>query len=63
VRWVSRRWDLALLLVTLLLSLTAEGPPPAKLDTRVDRLLAGEQFDFVGWEIEALLGKLAHTGP
>lgn len=61
VRWVSRRWDLALLLVTLLLSLTAEGPPPAKLDTRVDRLLAGEQFDFVGWEIEALLGKLAHN--
>ena len=61
VRWVARRWELALLLVALLLGLAAEGPPPAKLDTRVRRLLAGERFDFVGWEVEALLGKLAHN--
>ncbi|MBU0703994.1 MAG: hypothetical protein KKC18_09055 [Chloroflexi bacterium] len=61
VRWVTRRWELALLLVALLLGLAAEGPPPAKLDTRIRRLLAGERFDFVGWEVEALLGKLAYN--
>ena len=61
LKWTARRWQLGLLLATLLLSLTAEGPPPAKLDTQVSRLLAGERFDFVSWEVEALLGKLAHT--
>ncbi len=59
--WTGRRWVLALLLFALLLGLAAEGPPPAKLDTRVNRLLAGERFDFIGWEVEAVLGKLAHS--
>ena len=31
------------------------------LDAQIDRLLADEQFDFIGWEAEALLGKLAHS--
>ena len=57
---MAQRWQLALLLAVLSLGLAAEGPPPAKLNTRVTRLLAGEQFDFAGWEVEALLGKLAH---
>jgi hypothetical protein len=51
---------LALLLVVLLLNLVSEGPPPACLKTQVNRILAGERFDFVGWEVEALLDKLAH---
>lgn len=61
LRWTARRWQLALLLAVLLLGLAAEGPPPANLDTRIARLMAGERFDFVGWEVEALLGKLSHS--
>jgi hypothetical protein len=57
---VIRRWELALLLVALLLILPAEGPPPGELSTQVNRMLAGEQFNFAGWEVEALLSKLAH---
>jgi hypothetical protein len=61
LKWTIQRWKLALLLTALLLGLAAEGPPPADLDTRITRLLVGEQFDFAGWEVKALLGKLAHT--
>jgi hypothetical protein len=60
LRWAIRRWELALLLAALLLTLTAEGLPPGDLDTQVSQLLVNEQFDFVGWEVEALLDKLAH---
>ena len=49
------------MVAALLLGLAGEGPPPASLDTRVTRMLAGEQFDFVGWEVTALLGKAAHA--
>jgi len=45
----------------LLLNLATEGPPPASLDTQVNRFLAGRRFDFASWEVEALLGKLAHS--
>jgi len=48
-------------LVALLLSLSAEAPPPGKLDTQVRYLLAGEQFDFLGWEVQAVLNKFAHA--
>ena len=61
LRWIIQRWQLALMLVALLLSLTVEGPPPASLDTRVTRILASERFDFVDWEVKSLLGKLAHS--
>ncbi len=60
LEWVAQRWELALLLTALLLGLAAEGPPPAKLDTRIGRLLAGERFDFAGWEVRAVLNKAAH---
>jgi len=60
LKWTGRRQELALLLVALLLGLAAEGPPPAKFDTRVNYLLTGEQFDFASWEAQALLGKLTH---
>jgi len=59
--WTVQRWGLALLLVVLLLGLAAEGPPPARLNTQINRTLVGEQFDFAGWEMGALLGKLAHS--
>jgi len=59
--WTAQRWKLTLALIALLLSLVAEGLPPASLDTRVNRILAGERFDFAGWEAKALLGKLAHS--
>jgi hypothetical protein len=61
LRWTMRRWRLALLLAALLLGLAAEGLPPGSLDTQVSRLLTGQRFDFAGWEVEALLGKLAHS--
>lgn len=61
VKRAARRTKLALLLVALLLGLAAEGPPPAKLETRVNRMLAGEQFDFVKWEAQAMLGKLTYS--
>ena len=61
LRWVNRRWALALLLATLLLGLATEGPPPGSLDNQVTRLVAGQRFDFAGWEVNALLGKLAHS--
>ena len=59
--WIASRWKLALLLTTLPLVLAAEGPPPARLSTQIVRLLVSERFDFVGWEIDALLTKLTHS--
>jgi hypothetical protein len=61
LKWAFQRWELALLLAALLLTLTVEGLPPGDLDTQVSQLLVNEQFDFVGWEVEALLDKLAHV--
>jgi hypothetical protein len=61
LRWAVRQWKLAPVLALLLLGLAAEGAAPASLDTQVKRLLAGQRFDFVGWEVKALLGKLAHS--
>jgi hypothetical protein len=61
LNWSVRRWKPALLLLPLLLVLSAEGPPPASLDTQVTRSLAGTHFNFVNWEMNALLGKLAHS--
>ena len=58
--WAAQRTTLALLLAVLLIGLAGEGPPPGSMETQVKRSLAGKRFDFVGWEIEALLGKLAH---
>lgn len=57
---VIRRWKLALVIAALLLALTGEGPPPARLETRVNRQLAGKRFDFVSWEISALWTKLTY---
>ena len=59
--WPIRQWELVVLLAVLLLSLTTESPPPSNLDTQINRLLVGERFDFMGWEVEAVLSKLAHT--
>ena len=61
LRLSLQRCVLALLLAVLLLTLTVDAQPPGSLDTQVRRLVAGQRFDFTGWEIQALLGKLAHT--
>jgi hypothetical protein len=61
IRWIIRRWDLGLLLVVMLVTLSYEGPPAGDLDTHISRLLVGEQFDFAEWEIRALLDKLTYT--
>lgn len=48
----------AFLLVLLVVGLESEGPPPGALRTQADRLVADLHFDFWGWEVEALWGKL-----
>ena len=58
--WAAQRATLALSLAMLLIGLAGEGPPPGSMETQVKRSLAGKRFDFVGWEVKALLGKLAH---
>ena len=60
LNWPRQHWQL-LLLLGLLLLLTGEGPPPGLLETRINRQLAGERFDFVSWEIDTLLEKLLHS--
>jgi len=60
MRWAAHRFNLALLLLALLLTLMAEGPPPASFDAQINSRLVGEKFDFFGWEARALLSKLAH---
>lgn len=57
---VARFWGLLLLLTVLPFVLATEGPPPGLLDTQVHRLLYRERFDFVDWELSAVVGKLTH---
>lgn len=52
------RTALLILLLTLVVLLESEGPPPGALRTRADRLVADLRFDLWGWEGEALWGKL-----
>ncbi|MCX7683157.1 MAG: tellurite resistance TerB family protein [Anaerolineae bacterium] len=56
-------WEatLALALELALLLMLPREVPPANLSTYVDRLLAGERFNFVAWELQAIWGKLTHT--
>lgn len=61
LNWLGRHQWLLLILVSLLLTLSVDGPPPSRLETRVRYMLAGEQFNFVGWEMRAVLGKLAYS--
>jgi hypothetical protein len=54
---VARRW--ALVLTALLLCfLQADGPPPGLVSTQVEWMASGIKFDFIAWEVEALLAKL-----
>jgi hypothetical protein len=57
---VTQQWKLALLLIVLLLVFSVETPPPASMEARVNQQLAGERFDFVGWEFRAVWKKVAH---
>jgi len=56
------RWSLHALLVALMVvGLTGDGPPPASIETQALRAIANRRFNFVGWEIDALWGKLTHS--
>ncbi|MGD8967992.1 MAG: hypothetical protein PVI07_10835 [Anaerolineae bacterium] len=57
---VTQQWKLALLLIVLLLVFSVETPPPASMEARVNQQLAGERFDFVGWEFRAVWKKVTH---
>ena len=61
LNWLARHQWLLWILAALLLMLSAEGPPPGRFETRARYMLAGEGFDFVGWEIRAVLGKLTYS--
>lgn len=56
----GRHWKLATVLAVLLLVLSVDNPPPMSMEARVDRQLAGDRFDFVTWEINAIWQKLTH---
>jgi hypothetical protein len=60
LNWPSRHWRLLPLLVILAASLIGEGPPPGLLDTRIKHAMSTDTFDFVGWEANALWGKLVN---
>ncbi len=55
-----QHWKLVALLFALLLVFSVDNPPPMSMEARVNRQLAGKQFDFVSWEIKALWQKLTH---
>ena len=51
----------ALIAVALLLTLLRfDVPPPADRDSNLDRLLAGKQFDFAGWWLNAIAAKIGY---
>jgi hypothetical protein len=58
LNWPGQHWRLLLLLVVLMALPNGEGPPPGLLDTRINQRISGDEFDFVGWEADALSGKL-----
>ncbi len=51
------RFALAVLLLALVLLLEGDGMPPGAMETRLYRLVADIQFNFWGWEGEALWDK------
>jgi hypothetical protein len=59
-RWIRRRAKLFFVCVVLALLVTAEGPPPAALETGVGGVVSEVRFDFTGWEIDALWAKFTH---
>lgn len=60
VEHIARQWKLVLLLAALLLIFSVKRPPPASIETRVNRELAQQRFDFVSWELKAVWQSLTH---
>jgi hypothetical protein len=60
VEHIARQWKLVLLLAALLLVFSVKRPPPASIETRVNRELAQQRFDFVSWELKAVWQSLTH---
>ncbi len=62
---VLRYWDTVLVVVlemtALLFLLNQEVPPPGRLSTQIDRLVADKRFNFTAWELQALWGKVTHA--
>lgn len=52
-RWIS----VTVLLLSVVLLITGEGPPPQKLAPRLNRLTNNRTFNFVSWELNALANK------
>jgi hypothetical protein len=61
---VQRRLDaigqalkIALLLSMVGLMVYQDSPPPGAVETQINRLIAGQTFDYVGWELTAAFAK------
>jgi hypothetical protein len=59
-RRLARRWAV-FLLAALLCLLAADGPVPGLVSTQAEWLTSGNKFDFISWEVEAVLAKLFHN--
>jgi hypothetical protein len=54
---VWRTLKILILLVIIVLVIRQEGPPPGATGTLIDQLIAGQTFNYLGWELDALYSK------
>lgn len=60
MKHLRRAWQLlkiAGLLVVIAGLIIQEGPPPGVTETRINRLVAAQSFDYLSWELNALYAK------
>ncbi len=61
---LKRIWTISELLIFLsvmALVIIQEAPPPGKIGTRIDLLVADQTFNYLGWELDALYDKGAQA--
>ena len=57
---LTQRWQLVLLNAALLFTFSFARPAASSLDARINRKVAHQRFDFVGWTVESIWQKLTH---
>ncbi len=58
---LAQRWQLVLLNVALLFTFSFARPASSSVDARINRKVAHQRFDFVGWTVESIWQKLTHA--
>lgn len=58
---LTQHWKLVLLNVALLFTFSFARPASSSVDARINRKVAHQRFDFVGWTAEAIWQKLTHA--